>query len=93
MKKLTTLILTAITMIAVVSCKKNDDKPTPEETPVTGAIELSGNLSTQTLKKKKKYVLKGQVFVNDGQVLTIPAGTVIMGDTATQGLLVVNRGG
>lgn len=93
MKKLTTLLLTAITMIAVVSCKKTNDEPATEETPASGAIELSGNLSTQTLDASKKYILKGQVFVNDGQVLTIPAGTVIIGDKGTKGLLVINVGG
>lgn len=56
-------------------------------------IELTGDLATQTLTKDKKYLLKGQVFVRTGQVLTIEAGTVIYGDKATRGTLIIDRGG
>jgi hypothetical protein len=92
MKKFSNKFL-AVLMIAVscaVSCKKKDD-PAPVES--TGPTELSGSLTTQTLDASKTYLLVGQVFVNDGQVLTIPAGTTIMGDKGTKGLLVINVGG
>ncbi len=56
-------------------------------------IELSGDLNTQTLTKDKKYLIKGQVFVRSGKVLTIEAGTVIYGDKKTKGVLVIDRGG
>jgi hypothetical protein len=46
-----------------------------------------------TLDASKKYLLKGQVFVGDGQTLTIPAGTTIMGDKSTKAALIVNLGG
>ena len=94
MKKLTTTVF-AILVLAAASCKpdKTDDvTPTDTVTPVS-TIELSGNIATQTLDATKKYLLKGQVFVQDGSVLTIPAGTVIMGDKATKGTLVINLGG
>jgi hypothetical protein len=56
-------------------------------------IELSGNLTTQTLIATRKYLLKGQVFVPSGITLTIPAGTVILGDKASKGTLIVAVGG
>lgn len=52
-----------------------------------------GNLATQTLDPAKRYLLKGQVFVPNGVTLTIPAGTVILGDKATKATLVVEKGG
>jgi len=70
------------------SCKKDDDPVV-----VTGSSELKGDLSTQTLDATKKYLLKGFVFVQSGQTLTIPAGTIIFGDKATKGTLIINKGG
>lgn len=71
--------------------KKDDGSCTyPNE---TGLVELVGDLSTQTLTKDKKYLLKGQVFVRDGKTLTIQPGTVIFGDKATKGTLIIDRGG
>ena len=59
----------------------------------SGMVDLVGDLSTQTLTKDKKYLLKGQVFVRSGQTLTIEPGTVIFGDKATKGTLIIDRGG
>jgi len=59
----------------------------------TTTVELTGNLSTQTLDASKKYLLKGFVFVGAGQVLTIPAGTIIFGDKASKATLIINKGG
>lgn len=56
-------------------------------------IALEGNLATQTLDASKRYLLKGQVFIRDGVTVTIPAGTVILGDKATKATLIVDRGG
>lgn len=56
-------------------------------------VELIGNLSTQTLTKNNKYLLKGQVFVRENQVLTIEPGTLIFGDKGTKGTLIIDRGG
>lgn len=89
MKKLSLLFITTLTLATVACKKKTDEIPSP----ASGATELSGNLSTMTLDASKKYLLKGTVFVNDGQTLTIPAGTVIMGDKATKGCLLINTGG
>ncbi len=56
-------------------------------------IVLSGNLTSQTLDAAKRYLIRGQVFVKDGITITIPAGTVLFGEKATKGTLVVERGG
>lgn len=76
----------------VFSCKDDsEDNPTPNPTDTT--VVLSGNLETQTLDASKKYLIKGYVFVQSGKTLTIPAGTVLYGDKASKGTLVINRGG
>jgi hypothetical protein len=56
-------------------------------------IVLEGNLTSQTLDATKRYLLKGQTFIKDGITVTIPAGTVILGDKATKATLIVERGG
>jgi len=79
--------------LSVLSCSSDDDNII-DDGPVGGStIELTGNLTTQTLSKDNKYLLKGQVFVRDGQTVTIQPGTVIFGDKATRATLVVDRGG
>ncbi|NUP06797.1 MAG: T9SS C-terminal target domain-containing protein [Polyangiaceae bacterium] len=60
--------------------------PTEEQT-------LEGELGSMTLTKDTKWTLKGVVSVPDGATLTIEAGTTIVGDKATLGTLVVQRGG
>jgi len=57
-------------------------------------ITLQGNISAnQTLDAAKAYLLVGQVFVKNGAVLTVPAGTVIKGDKASKAALIVEPGG
>ena len=98
--KIMTLVV-LLSGLTMSSCKK-DAEPLPNpgsSTPLpnpgssTTYIELTGNLPTQTLDAAKKYLLKGYAFVQAGQTLTIPAGTIIFGDKASKGTLVVNRGG
>ena len=77
--------------LAMAACKKDDDEQEPE--PSGNVIELSGDLATQSLDASKKYLLKGYVFVRSGQTLTIPAGTIILGDKGTKGTLIIDKGG
>jgi hypothetical protein len=94
MKKLFFLSLLAISMVTLVtSCKDKDDDDKNPTDPKDQLVELTGNLTTQTLTADKKYLLKGQVFVRDGQVLTIQPGTVIFGDKRTRATLIIDRGG
>lgn len=56
-------------------------------------ITLQGNLTTQTLDATKRYLLKGQVFIPNGVTVTVPAGTVILGEKASKATLIVEKGG
>lgn len=56
-------------------------------------VVLSGNLESRTLTNDRKYLIQGQTFVRDGKTLTINPGTVIFGDKATKGTLIIDRGG
>lgn len=70
--------------------------PTPDDAldPCLGeAVVLSGAIESQTLTSDKWYKLVGEVDVEDGKVLNIDAGVTVVGDTATDGLLVIKRGG
>lgn len=68
--------------------------------PVTGEIglreaEVSGTISgARTFSADTTYILQGIVTVDDGAVLTIEAGTLILGDVNVQPTaLIVRRGG
>jgi hypothetical protein len=91
MKKLMLSAAIATSMLLAVSCSKDDDNNGGGNT--GELVELRGDLSTRTLTKDKKYLLVGQVFVRDGQTLTIEPGTVILGDKRTRATLVIDRGG
>lgn len=97
MKNLTKSALTLLIMGAILGgCKKEVVEPVvpvPPVTPGTEIVELSGNITTRTLEATKKYLLKGQVFVQDGQTLTVQPGTVILGEKRTKGTLIIKRGG
>ncbi len=54
---------------------------------------LSGDITTNTtLDKSKVYLISGFVYVKNGATLTIPAGTVLRGDKATKGTLIITKG-
>lgn len=55
---------------------------------IQGRISDTVNLTADTI-----YVLRGAVFVADGGVMNIQAGTLIAGELATLGTLIVERGG
>ncbi len=87
-----TFAFLALSAIAVTGCKDDDDDPTPTG-PTGSTIELTGDISTNTfLTENNKYILKGFVYVKSGAVLSIEPGTVIRGDKATKGTLIIERG-
>ena len=57
---------------------------------------ITGRISTNTTwTNDKKYLLRGQVFVDSGVTLTIKPGTIIFGEKAVgiqSGVLAINRG-
>jgi hypothetical protein len=90
MKKILRLALTGL-LVTSFACDPKDN-PTPG--PTSGqVVELTGNLSTQTLTAANRYLIKGQVFVQTGQVLTIEPGTIIYGERRSKGTLIINEGG
>lgn len=74
---------------ALVGCKDNSTTTDTD----TDYVELTGDITTRTLTANQTYLIKGQVFVRNGQVLTIEPGTVLLGDKRTRGTLVVDVGG
>lgn len=82
----------------VASCSKETvvDPGNPDggnTLPTGSVVEVSGDIKTSTTWKADKiYLLKGFVFVTDGAELTIEPGTIIKGDKATKGTLIVTRG-
>jgi hypothetical protein len=107
-----TLVMLVCGSLLVSGCKKKEGctDPTslnydPEAEKDNGTCQYSnenvitdnGNgTGTTTWTKDKVYILDGLVFVNDGQTLTIEAGTVIKGKPgqgANASALIVSRGG
>ena len=91
MKKfMTNAMIAASLLLATVAC---EDEVIDTPTPTTDLVELRGEITTRTLTKDKKYLLVGQVFVRNGQTLTIEPGTVVFGDKPTRATLVIDKGG
>jgi hypothetical protein len=99
MKNLLNQLCAAALALSIVACSSKD-----EATPSTqisefkieqanGATVLSGSTARNyVLKANTKYLLKGFVYVKSGSTLTIEPGTIIKGDKATKGTLIIERG-
>ena len=59
----------------------------------TVTVDAGEITSSTTWTKDNVYLLNGWVYVVDGVTLTIGPGTVIRGDKANKGALIVERGG
>ncbi|MBN2667809.1 MAG: hypothetical protein JXR60_01155 [Bacteroidales bacterium] len=89
----------------LTSCKKDKEDETPTDTTSTLYTEANGEVTvkdrgkgtgTKTWTADKVWVLDGLVFINEGQTLTIEAGTVIKGmpgEGVDASALIVARGG
>jgi hypothetical protein len=85
-------VIGAVIAITFAGCKK-DDNEDPIPVPTGSTIEISGDLSTNTtFNAINKYILKGFVYVKSGATLTIESGTLIRGDKASKGTLIIERG-
>jgi hypothetical protein len=89
MKKLFLLLLISSLF---TSCLK-DDLTFGTDGDSENFVILSGDLTTQTLTKGVRYLIKGQVFIKTGVTVTVEPGSVIFGDKATKGTLIVAPGG
>lgn len=95
MKKPKIIVLTVgvLFLIAFFGCRESEYVIPGEFTIVS---DNGGGTGTVTWTADNKYLLDGIVFVNDGQTLTIEAGTVIRAKTGQDinaSALVVARGG
>lgn len=80
------------------ACKKSDDGPatppgTGDTTPVVVSGDIRGVITTnQHWTKDKTYRLRGYVYVTNGATITIDAGTKIVSNKDSAGVLVIYRG-
>ncbi|NTE00066.1 hypothetical protein G6M26_31635 [Agrobacterium tumefaciens] len=91
------LLLALSVVLFTTSCKKNIIVEGPTTEVPTGStsnvVEVSGEISSNTTWSASKiYLLKGFVFVSNNATLTIEPGTIIKGDKATKGTLIITRG-
>lgn len=86
------LTIGSLAAVLLFTACKDDKEKTEDPQPSVEFVELKGDLSTQTLTADKKYLITGQVFVKEGQTLTIEPGTILMGEKRSKGTLVIERG-
>ncbi|MCF8234329.1 MAG: hypothetical protein K9G67_05290 [Bacteroidales bacterium] len=85
--------LSFLMMIVFFSCREGEYSL--EENAIV-IRDLGGGTGTTTWTSDNTYMLEGKVFVNEGQILTIEAGTVIRartGQGSASTALIVARGG
>lgn len=76
------------------ACKKDEEEDPVTPTPTDSRVRVEVDITTNTTwTADNKYLLVGFINVQSGATLTIEPGTVIFGDKATKGTLIVNRGG
>ncbi|WP_276089935.1 hypothetical protein [Pedobacter sp. JY14-1] len=88
------LLASALSLLVLLaSCSKKDSNEIIDPPATDGVVTVSGDISTSTTWTADKiYLLKGNVFVTGNATLTIQPGTIIKGDKATKGSLVITRG-
>jgi hypothetical protein len=86
-------------IIFATSCSKSDDgegiinPPVTTNPPSSNVVEVTGDITASTTWTADKiYVLKSNVYVINNATLTIEPGTIIKGDKATKGCLIISRG-
>ena len=99
MKTITNFIgmIMIMSCAALVGCSGDDDE-TPELKGETldigdGSKENYAITTNTTLRYPNTYNLYGFVYIPDGVTLTIEPGVIIKGDKATEGTLIIDRGG
>ncbi len=96
MKHLRTLasLFAAVGLLTVMSCSSDDFFVTTDDGDNTSEVtELSGNLeSDRILLSSEQYTITGPFIVKAGATLTIPAGTVIISEAASNRYIAVEQG-
>lgn len=96
MKKL--LFRLTILSLVFTGCSSSNNNNADEDIDIPATGELIGDITTDiTLNSNTVYTLKGEVFINSGVTLTIPAGTIIKAyaekDAEKVAFLAVKQGG
>jgi hypothetical protein len=87
------LLFGAFAILALASCGKDDDAPINLPSTSGRQVTLKGDITgNRTLSADSTYLLNGFVYVMEGATLTIQPGTVIKGDKASKGTLIITRG-
>lgn len=93
------LFLSLAALLFAGACKETkitdggNDTETPTNPTDKDVVVVSGEITANTTWSANKiYLLKGFVFVSNGATLTIEPGTIIKGDKATKGTLIITRG-
>ncbi len=80
----------AVLVVVLAGCSRSSSSDAP---PAANVVTVSADITTNTTwAAANRYKLNGTIAVRNGAVLTIEAGTVIFGDKATKGVLVVMPG-
>lgn len=93
--KLLGLLMLGLTLFGTVSCNNDDDdEDEPGIVNPVGEIKtVSGKITSDTKwTADNQYMLSGFVYVENGATLTIEPGTVIKGEKATKGSLIIQPG-
>jgi len=83
------LILTIALTALMLSFTKGSSAQMIDSTTLNSS-SITGNI---VLVKTTKYLMKGFNYVQNGGSITIPAGTIIMGEFNSKGTLIIQRGG
>lgn len=90
-----TLLVLGACSLALGGCSDDDDDDVNTD-PGDEIVVLTGTIvDNLTLTADKEYLIRGGVFIGNGTnqtVITIEPGTVLYGESATNGMLVVTRG-
>lgn len=96
-KSIVTLIgILSLSSILTTSCSSDNDKKSDStSTFVVDANNFKGTINDGevTLDSGTVYKLTGKIQVNDGAILTIPAGTIIQGTGGTAAYIAIAQGG
>jgi hypothetical protein len=94
MKKIVNLftcVLLSATLATFTSCDNGTD-PDPSINS-SGQTEVTETITTNTTwTADRKYLLKGNIYVQAPAELTIEPGTIVFGDKITKGALIISRG-
>jgi hypothetical protein len=91
---LSLVIVAALVATPVTSAFADLGPPTTVPGIDKPVIVVSGSVrGTETWTNTSYYLLRGAVFVEDGAVLNIQAGTRVVGESGSVGSLIVKRGG